>query len=103
MVQVVEEENSKQYTMSMNLADMRSDYRRGRLRREDLKPDPILQFNLWLKEAYNAGVIEPTAMSLATAWSDGQPLVRRYFLHCADARSAACSSARRASRIWIRC
>ena len=33
---------------------MRSDYRRGRLRREDLKPDPILQFNLWLKEACDA-------------------------------------------------
>ena len=38
----------------MNLAHMRSDYRRGRLRREDLKPDPILQFNLWLKEACDA-------------------------------------------------
>jgi hypothetical protein len=37
----------------MNLADMRTDYRRGRLRREDLKPDPIVQFNLWLEEAWS--------------------------------------------------
>jgi pyridoxamine 5'-phosphate oxidase len=60
----------------MKIADMRTEYRRGRLRREDLKPDPIEQFNLWLEEAARAGVIEPTAMSLATSWRDGRPLVR---------------------------
>jgi len=70
----------------MNLADMRTDYHRGRLRREDLKPDPILQFNLWLKEACDAGVIEPTAMSLATAGSDGRPLVRTVLLKGLDTR-----------------
>ena len=86
MAQLVEEKTSKQYIVSMNLADMRSEYRRGRLRREDLKPDPILQFNLWLKEACDAGVIEPTAMSLATAWSDGRPLVRTVLPKDLDAR-----------------
>jgi hypothetical protein len=34
----------------INLADMRTDYQRGRLRREDLKSDAVVQLNLWLKE-----------------------------------------------------
>jgi pyridoxamine 5'-phosphate oxidase len=38
----------------MNLADMRADYQRNRLRREDLKSDPIEQFQLWLEEACRA-------------------------------------------------
>ena len=71
----------------MNIADMRTDYRRARLRREDLKSDPIEQFNLWLEEACRAGISEPTAMSLATAWSDGRPLVRIVLLKGLDART----------------
>ena len=69
----------------MKIADMRTEYRRGRLCREDLKPDPIEQFNLWLEEAARAGVIEPTAMSLATSWRDGRPLVRTVLLKGLDA------------------
>jgi pyridoxamine 5'-phosphate oxidase len=70
----------------MNLADMRTDYRRGHLRREDLKPDPVEQFNAWLEEAIQGGVIEPTAMSLATAWKDGRPLLRTVLLKGLDTR-----------------
>src|SRR5215468_7490299 len=70
----------------MNLADIRTDYHRAHLHREDLKPDPIDQFNVWLDEAIRAGVIEPTAMSLATAWSDGRPLLRTVLLKGLDAR-----------------
>jgi pyridoxamine 5'-phosphate oxidase len=70
----------------MKIAHMRIDYRRARLRREDLKSDPIEQFNLWLEEACRAGIIEPTAMSLATAWSDGRPLVRTVLLKGLDGR-----------------
>ena len=69
----------------MTIAQIRSDYRRGRLRREDLKLDPIEQFNLWLEEACSAGVIEPTATSLATSWRDGRPLVRTVLLKGLDA------------------
>ena len=70
----------------MDLADMRTDYRRGRLRREDLKENPIEQFQLWLEEACRAGVTEPTAMSLATAGSDGRPLLRTVLLKGLDNR-----------------
>jgi pyridoxamine 5'-phosphate oxidase len=70
----------------MEIADFRTDYRRGRLRREDLDLDPIAQFRRWLDDALHSDVIEPTAMSLATAWSDGRPLVRTVLLKAVDPR-----------------
>ena len=70
----------------MNLADIRTDYRQGKLRREDLKPDPVEMVNLWLDDAVRAGVVEPTAMSLATAWKDGRPLLRTVLLKGLDVR-----------------
>jgi pyridoxamine 5'-phosphate oxidase len=51
-----------------------------------INPNPIEQFRIWLEEACRAGVVEPTAMSLATAWSDGRPLVRTMLLKGLDAR-----------------
>ena len=70
----------------MNLADVRTDYRKGKLRREDLKPDPIEMFNLWLEDAIAAAVIEPTAMSLATVDAEGKPFLRTVLLKGLDAR-----------------
>ncbi len=64
----------------MDLADIRINYLRGQLRREDLRADPIAQFNLWMDDALAAGVVEPTAMSLATAGQDGRPRVRTVLL-----------------------
>jgi pyridoxamine 5'-phosphate oxidase len=70
----------------MNLADIRNNYCQGKLQREDLNEDPIEQFNCWLKDACDAGVIEPTGMSLATAGADGHPLLRTVLLKGLDAR-----------------
>ena len=70
----------------MNLADIRTEYRTGRLRREDLKENPIEQFEVWLGQACQAGVTEPTAMSLATAGADGRPLLRTVLLKGLDHR-----------------
>jgi pyridoxamine 5'-phosphate oxidase len=39
-------------------------------------PDPFAQLERWLSEAQAAGLIEPTAMTLATAAPDGQPSAR---------------------------
>ena len=64
----------------MNLADERRNYLRGELHRADLRADPIEQFNLWLEQANGAGVIEPTALSLATVGRDGLPRVRTVLL-----------------------
>jgi pyridoxamine 5'-phosphate oxidase len=70
----------------MNLADIRTAYTRGQLRRADLHEDPIEQFNRWLKDACDAGIAEPTAMSLATAGDDGRPTLRTVLLKGLDAR-----------------
>lgn len=69
----------------MNLADIRTEYRSRTLRRENLSADPIEQFNRWLDDAIKAEVIEPTAMSLTTAWADGRPLLRTVLLKGLDA------------------
>ena len=70
----------------MNLAEIRNAYCRGKLQRADLHQDPIEQFNLWLKDAIDAGIVEPTAMSLATTGADGRPLVRTVLLKGLDPR-----------------
>jgi len=70
----------------MDIAAIRTDYRRGQLRREDLQEDPIRQFEVWLQEASDAGIIEPTAMSLATASKDGHSLLRTVLLKGLDTR-----------------
>lgn len=70
----------------MNLADIRTDYHRGHLHRRDLLPDPIAQFTRWMDEAVQAKIVDPTAMSLATAGPDGAPRVRTVLLKGVDAR-----------------
>ncbi len=68
----------------MTLADIRTDYRKGHLTECSLAGDPIAQFVKWLEDAVTAEVNEPTAMSLATAWRDGRPLVRTVLLKGVD-------------------
>ena len=64
----------------MNLADERKNYLRGQLRREDLQTNPLTQFHQWMEDAVAARVVEPTAMSLATADCHGRPRVRTVLL-----------------------
>lgn len=65
---------------------MRRHYARAVLRRENLNSDPIVQFEMWLKEAVDEKVIEPNAMTLATSSRDGRPLVRTVLLKALDQR-----------------
>lgn len=58
------------------ISQMRRDYCRDGLRRENLRADPFAQFEHWFREAREAGVIEPNAMSLATAAPEGQTTLR---------------------------
>lgn len=74
------------FPTAMNFADIRKDYRRSQLRRSDLLPDPIAQFRAWMEEAERMGVIEPTAMSLATVGADRRPRVRTVLLKGLDDR-----------------
>jgi pyridoxamine 5'-phosphate oxidase len=60
----------------MNLADLRREYTKGGLRRADLEPNPIVQFQKWFEQALTAQLIEPAAMTLATADQSGRPSAR---------------------------
>lgn len=54
-----------------------SDYtRQPPLEESALDADPLAQLERWLKDAAAAGMVEPTAMTLATASKDGQPSAR---------------------------
>lgn len=69
-----------------DLHDLRKEYTRGGLHERDLDPDPLRQFAIWFAEAQAAGVLEPTAMTLATATPDGMPSARIVLLKAYDAR-----------------
>ncbi len=66
--------------MKISIADLRKEYALAGLRRADLLPDPILQFDKWLQEAVDALVLEPTAMTCATADKRGVPSARTVLL-----------------------
>ncbi|RBW64759.1 pyridoxamine 5'-phosphate oxidase [Vibrionales bacterium C3R12] len=68
----------------MELTDIRREYAQGGLRRKDLKADPIEQFNVWLEQAINAKLTDPTAMTVATVDKDGQPFQRIVLLKNVD-------------------
>lgn len=70
----------------MNLASHRKEYALGGLRRRDLSENPLEQFEKWFQQAVKAGVLEPTAMSLATADKLGQPSLRTVLLKVVDDR-----------------
>lgn len=59
-----------------SIQDLRREYALGELRRKDLNEDPIVQFDKWLKDAIDAGIPDPTAMTIATVSTDGQPSQR---------------------------
>ena len=63
-------------SLTVKIADLRTDYRRETLDEKDVAPDPFRQFEHWLDEAIKAQLPEPTAMSLATVGADGIPACR---------------------------
>lgn len=65
---------------------MRRQYNLGALHESAMNPDPIAQFTAWFRDAVGAPIVDPNAMSLATAGSDGRPLVRSVLLKNYDAR-----------------
>jgi len=73
-------------SIGLRLPDMRSDYTQAALDESELRRDPIEQFEKWFKEACEAGVTEPNAMSLATASATGQTTLRTVLCKGFDAR-----------------
>lgn len=70
--------------MSHDIASIRKDYSRQELSPEDCLPDPLAQFQQWLKEAITAELPEPTAMHVATVAADGRPSARLVLLKAVE-------------------
>lgn len=67
-----------------SLADIRREYSLQGLSREDLHENPLLQFERWLQDAIDAKLPDPTAMTVATVDSKGQPSQRIVLLKDMD-------------------
>ena len=65
---------------------MRREYTRKALAEADVDPDPVVQFGRWFEQAEQAGLLEPHAMTLATATPDGRPSARMVLLRGFDER-----------------
>lgn len=68
------------------LAEIRTEYRQRGLHEADVDADPFRQFHVWFDDATNAGLLEPNAMTLATASRDGRPSARMVLLKGFDER-----------------
>lgn len=55
---------------------LRHDFSKQTLTEKDVDGSPIVQFEKWFKEAVNAKVNEPNAMTVCTATSEGKPSAR---------------------------
>ncbi|MBW4552144.1 MAG: pyridoxamine 5'-phosphate oxidase [Aphanocapsa sp. GSE-SYN-MK-11-07L] len=62
--------------MNPAIADLRKDYRQAQLLESEANPDPIQQFQHWFKQAVQADLLEPNAMTLATVTPEGKPTAR---------------------------
>ncbi len=72
----------------MNIADLRTVYRRASLADDDVDDDPFRQFEGWLDQAIAAQALEPTAMALATVDARQRPSARIVLLKGFDADAA---------------
>ena len=70
--------------MSKILYDDRRDYDALSLRRADLTEEPFTLFDRWLSDAREAGIIDATAMTLATVDDNGAPHARVVLLKSFD-------------------
>ena len=62
--------------MNSFIADLRQEYSSQSLLERDVAPDPLEQFNKWWEQALESEIVEPNAMTLATASGDGMPSAR---------------------------
>lgn len=67
-----------------SVAELRRDYTKTELNESAVKDDPIQQFEQWFKQALSADLLDPNAMTLATATKDGRPSSRIVLLKGVD-------------------
>jgi pyridoxamine 5'-phosphate oxidase len=73
-------------SVSLDVAELRRSYSTRTLRREDLTAEPFSQFRLWFQEAQQAVLLEPNAMTCATADLSGRVTARTVLLKAFDER-----------------
>jgi pyridoxamine 5'-phosphate oxidase len=69
-----------------DVAELRREYTTRGLHRADLHEDPVEQFRRWFHDAQAAALLEPNAMTLASADAAGRVTARTVLLKAYDAR-----------------
>lgn len=69
-----------------SIAEPRREHTETGLNESDMRDNPVEQFADWLNEAIDAQIVEPNAMTLATATADGRPSARTVLLKGFDER-----------------
>ncbi|WP_315788125.1 pyridoxamine 5'-phosphate oxidase [Fischerella sp. JS2] len=72
--------------MDKTVADLRKDYTLQDLNETDVAANPFIEFQKWFDEALAAQLLEPNAMTVATATTDGKPSARMVLLKDFDER-----------------
>ena len=65
---------------NLDLSRIRNEYLQGELSTDNILPDPVRQFAVWMDQAILSEIQEPTAMTLATVGHDGFPSARMVLL-----------------------
>lgn len=68
----------------MDLSEIRREYLKGGLRSHSLPDNPFVLFEMWLKQAIEVQLNDPTAMTIATVDKNGQPFQRIVLLKHVD-------------------
>ena len=53
--------------MTVDFTNLRKESRQNGFKKSELDNNPFQQFSLWFSQAVDSGIVEPSAMSLATA------------------------------------
>ena len=63
-----------------DLYNLRNEYLKGTLSKNDLNPDPLKQFHDWFNEVLASKMPDPTVMVLSTSGTDNRPSSRMVLL-----------------------
>ena len=70
--------------MTLDLENLRTEYTKGGLERDNLHENPIEQFKRWMQQTIDAKIPDPNAMTVATVDASGQPSQRIVLLKNLD-------------------
>ena len=71
-------------TNNNDILNLRRSYSLKELSEDSVSSDPFSQFSIWMNEAMNANLLDPNAMTLATATKNGTPSARTVLLRGFD-------------------